>query len=153
MGQARSFINEQVPFARHCGIEVIRLDDSVGEALLPEMSSLANHVGTQHAGALFTVAETASGACMLGLIGPRFARVTPLARTASITFRRPAQGPIRASAASTSAPSQISEQLDQDGRSSFSVSVELTDRDDTLVATAEIEWHLRSRTADRRSGS
>ena len=66
--------------------------------VLPERAELTNHVGSQHAGALFTVAETASGAAFVGAFAERLGEVTPLARSAEISYEKIAKGPIEASA-------------------------------------------------------
>ena len=66
---------------------------------LPDRAELTNHVGSQHAGALFTVAEAASGAAFLGAFADRLAEVTPLARSAEISYEKIAKGPIEATRA------------------------------------------------------
>jgi uncharacterized protein (TIGR00369 family) len=50
-------MTQAVPFAAFLGLEITEV--SAGEAVvrLPERAELTNHVGSQHAGALFTVAE------------------------------------------------------------------------------------------------
>ena len=42
---------------------------------------LHNHVGSQHAGALFSAGEAASGAAFVGAFAERMGEITPLART------------------------------------------------------------------------
>ncbi len=143
--QLKTFINEQVPFARSCGVEVTQLAESGAAAALPEAATLLNHVGTQHAGALFTLAESASGACMLGLVGERFSSITPLVRSSTITYRRPAKGPITASAQSDLQRASLYQQLLENGRCDFSVHVDLHDQAGELVAEADMAWHVRSR--------
>ena len=51
-------MNEAVPFVKHLGLEVIELSTGEATARLPERVELTNHVGSQHAGALFTLAAT-----------------------------------------------------------------------------------------------
>lgn len=146
-GQLKAFINEKVPFAGYCGVSVSDLTETGALAVLPESEKLLNHVGTQHAGALFTVAETASGACMLGLVGEQFSKVTPLVRSSSITYIRPARGPISASAQADTTFQAIHYELSSQGRCDFTVKVEMRDIDNGVVATAEMAWHLRVRSA------
>ena len=45
-----------VPFAGHLGVRVTSMAEGEAVALLPERDELKNHVGSQHAGALFSVA-------------------------------------------------------------------------------------------------
>ncbi len=66
----REQISKTVPFARHAGVELVRIDDGVGEAELRQTETSVNHIGSQHAGALFTLGEAASGAAMAGALAP-----------------------------------------------------------------------------------
>jgi acyl-coenzyme A thioesterase PaaI-like protein len=143
--QLMSFINEQVPFARYCGVEVTELAESGATATLPDAPTLLNHVKTQHAGALFTVAESASGACMLGLVGERFSSITPLVRSSTISYRRAAKGLVTATAQSDAQRAAVYEELSAEGRCDFTVRVQLHDNAGELVATAEMAWHVRAR--------
>jgi acyl-coenzyme A thioesterase PaaI-like protein len=144
-GQLKAFINEKVPFANYCGVSVTELTETGAVAVLPESDQLLNHVGTQHAGALFTAAETASGACMLGLVGDRFSAVMPLVRSSSITYSRPAKGVISAAAQADTTRQAIHDELSHQGRCDFTVRVEMLDQNNDVVATAEMAWHLRVR--------
>ena len=87
-----------VPFAGHLGLEITSVAAGEATVLLPERAELNNHVGSQHAGALFTAAETASGAAFVGAFAERMGEVTPLARSAEISYEKIAKGPIEASA-------------------------------------------------------
>src|SRR6478672_10924386 len=91
-------MSQAVPFAGFLGVEVTSLAAGKATALLPERSELKNHVGSQHAGALFTAAETASGAAFVGAFAERMGDVTPLARSAEISYEKIAKGPIEAKA-------------------------------------------------------
>src|SRR3954464_9157529 len=87
-----------VPYIGHMGIEVTAMDEGTATALLPDRPELKNHVGSQHAGALFTAAETASGAAFVGAFAERMGDVTPLARSAEIAYEKIASGAITATA-------------------------------------------------------
>src|SRR6478752_601211 len=91
-------MTQAVPFAGHLGLEITGITEGEAVVLLPERPELTNHVGSQHAGALFTVAETASGAAFVGAFAERMGEVTPLARSAEVSFEKIAKGPIEASA-------------------------------------------------------
>lgn len=56
----REPISKTVPFSSHTGIELISIENGIGEALLPAQDVTLNHIGSQHAGALFTLGEAAS---------------------------------------------------------------------------------------------
>jgi uncharacterized protein (TIGR00369 family) len=132
-----------VPFAGHLNLEIA--DVSAGEAtvVLPRRPELNNHVGSQHAGALFTVAETASGAAFVGAFAIRMGDVTPLARHAEIDFQKVAHGPITASAKLGVDAAEALATLDAEGKVEFPCDVILTDESGTQVATATVQWHVR----------
>ena len=54
-------MSETLPFARLLGISIDRIGPGTAEVSMPDDAKLHNHLGTPHAGALFTLAETASG--------------------------------------------------------------------------------------------
>src|SRR3954447_13714604 len=118
-----------IPFAGHLGITVTAMAEGEAVALLPERGELQNHVGSQHAGALFTVAETASGAAFVGAFAERMAEITPLARSADISYEKIAAGPITARAKLGISVAKAHETLDADRKIEFPCDVELTNAD------------------------
>src|SRR6187455_145467 len=85
-----------VPFAGHVGLEITEVSAGEATVVLPQRAELNNHVGSQHAGALFTAAETASGAAFVGAFALRMGDVVPLAKSAEIAYEKIANGPITA---------------------------------------------------------
>lgn len=132
-----------VPFAGHVGVEITRIAEGEAEVVLPERPELTNHVGSQHAGALFTAAEAASGAAFVGAFAERMGDVTPLARSAEIAYEKIANGPIQATAKLGVDPAEALATLDADGKVVFPCEVVLTDESGTQVATATVDWHVR----------
>ncbi len=59
----RDGMADTVPFARHTGVVLDEVADGSAVASLPATDTILNHVATVHAGALFTLAETAFGRC------------------------------------------------------------------------------------------
>src|ERR1700760_3689495 len=112
-----------VPSIAHRGIEVTALSEGEATAVLPDRPELHNHVGSQHAGALFGVAETASGAAFVGGFAARMGDGTPLARPAHIAYVKVARGPIEAKAKLGTPAAEALATLDADGRVDFSVEV------------------------------
>jgi uncharacterized protein (TIGR00369 family) len=137
-----------VPYIGHMGIEVTEMSEGAATALLPDRPELHNHVGSQHAGALFGVAETASGAAFVGAFAVRMGDVTPLARSAQIAYVKVARGVVEAKARLTKPAAEALATLDQDGRVDFSVEVELTDSAGDVVATATVDWNVRLKASD-----
>jgi uncharacterized protein (TIGR00369 family) len=136
-------MSQAVPFAGFLGVEVTSVSAGEAVARLPERPELTNHVGSQHAGALFTVAETASGAAFVGAFAERMGDVTPLARSAEISYEKIAKGPIDASAKLGVDPVAALATLDAEGKVVFPCDVELNDADGQRVATAVVQWHVR----------
>src|SRR4051812_29816381 len=109
-----------LPFNRHLGLEIV----DAGVVVLPEGDHLKNHVGTQHAGALFTAGEAASGAAVIGALGDLLGTATPLAKEASIAYKKMARGRITAKASLGEPAEGIRERLARDGKTVFEVGVE-----------------------------
>lgn len=136
-------MNEAVPFVKHLGLEVLEISAGEATVRLPERAELTNHVGSQHAGALFTLAETASGAAFVGAFAERLGDVTPLARAAEISYERIAHGPIDASARLAVPATEALATLDAEGKVVFPCEIDLTDAGGERVATATVQWHVR----------
>jgi uncharacterized protein (TIGR00369 family) len=132
-----------VPYIAHMGIEVTEMSEGAATAVLPDRPELHNHVGSQHAGALFGVAETASGAAFVGAFAVRMGDLTPLARSAQIAYVKVARGQVEAKAKLGVPADEALATLDQDGRVDFSVEVEMTDGEGDVVATATVDWNVR----------
>jgi uncharacterized protein (TIGR00369 family) len=136
-------MNEAVPFVKHLGLEVLEISAGEATVRLPERTELTNHVGSQHAGALFTLAETASGAAFVGAFAERLGDVTPLARAAEISYERIARGPIDAAAKLGVPAAEALATLDAEGKVVFPCAIDLVDAAGERVATATVQWHVR----------
>ena len=136
-------MSQAVPFAAFLGLDITRIAEGEAVVVLPERAELTNHVGSQHAGALFTVAEAASGAAFLGAFADRLGEVTPLARSAEIAYEKIAKGPIEATAKLGISKDEALEILDAEGKVEFPCEIVLTDEANQRVATATVNWHVR----------
>jgi acyl-coenzyme A thioesterase PaaI-like protein len=136
-----------VPFARTLGVEFVDVaPDGAGwraVVRLPDAPAHQNHVGGPHAGAMFTLGETASGAVVLAAFGHLLDRATPLAVTAEIGYRRLAMGDVLATAVLHRPPAEIIAELDAGGRPEFPVPVEISTADGTVTARMTVVWTLR----------
>src|SRR3954454_13003746 len=137
-----------VPFAGHLGLEITEVGPGEATVVLPRRPELHNHVGSQHAGALFGVAETESGAAFVGAFAVRMGDVTPLARSAEIAYVKVARGAVEAKARLTMPADEALATLDKDGRVDFSVEVEMTDGEGDTVATATVDWNVRLKASE-----
>lgn len=136
-------MSQAVPFVGHLGLEITEIGEGEATVLLPERTELLNHVGSQHAGALFTAAETASGAAFVGAFAERMGDLIPLARSAEISYEKIAEGPITAKAKLGISVARAHEALDADGKVEFPCEVELTNAGGDRVAAASVCWHVR----------
>jgi len=139
----RQGLEQAIPYNRHLGLAVTDVTDGRGVVRLPEEDHLKNHVGSQHAGALFSAGEAASGAAFVGAFAERMGDITPLARTAEISYRKLARGPITATGILGGEKSALLERLDADGKVEFPVQVDLADADGNTVAEMTVNWHVR----------
>jgi acyl-coenzyme A thioesterase PaaI-like protein len=136
-------LGSAVPFNGFLGLDIAEIGDGTAVVRLPESDSLKNHVGSQHAGALFSAGEAASGGAFLGAFAEHMAGLTPLARSASIRYTKIASGPIDARARLAADKADLLARLDADGRVEFPVEVELVDGDGNQVAAMTVDWHVR----------
>lgn len=141
--QLKQMLSSVVPFNRHVGLEVLEVAPGHASVRLPEAPYLLNHVGTQHAAALYSAAEAASGGAVIGAFADRVGSITPLAREAQIKYLKPARGPITAEASIDGDIESISETLDGTGKVDFPVAVLLRDGSGVIVAKVTVGWHLR----------
>lgn len=136
-------MSQAVPFVGHLGLEITEISEGEATVVMPERPELLNHVGSQHAGALFTAAETASGAAFVGAFAERMGDLIPLARSAEISYEKIAEGPITVKAKLGISAAKAHETLDADGKVEFPCDVELTNSNGDQVAAANVRWHVR----------
>jgi acyl-coenzyme A thioesterase PaaI-like protein len=136
-------MTQAVPFAAFLNLEITDVGPGHAVVRLPERPELTNHVGSQHAGALFTAAEAASGAAFVGAFAERMGEVTPLASGAEISYEKIARGPIEATSKLGVPAEEALATLDSEGVVRFPCEIELTDGDGKRVATATVQWHVR----------
>jgi acyl-coenzyme A thioesterase PaaI-like protein len=138
----REGLQRLIPFNTHVGLEFVEVAAGRGVVRLPAADHLLNHVGSQHAGALFAAGEAASGGAFIGAFGERIGSLRPLARSAQIDYRRIAKGPITATATLAEDAGELLERIDSAGRVEFPIEVELRDEDGRQVATMTVDWHV-----------
>lgn len=127
-----------LPFNQHLGLTA----SADGGLSLPDDPRLTNHVGTRHAGALFTLGEAASGAALFDAIGDRMAGVSPIVRTARIDYLKPARGVLASKAAPVDGEDALA-RLSADGKADLDVVVEVIDEAGVVVAKLTVTWALR----------
>ena len=139
----RAGYEQAIPFAVHLGLKITELEAGRAVVVLPDDENLRNHVGSQHAGALFTAGEAASGGAFVGAFAERMGEITPLAQSGEITYTKIARGPITATGTFSSDAGELFAELDEEGRVRFPVEVSLTDGDGEVVAEMTVQWYVR----------
>ncbi|MFD0773529.1 DUF4442 domain-containing protein [Streptomonospora algeriensis] len=132
-----------VPFARTLGAEFVDVDYGRAVMRLPDAEAHHNHVGGPHAGAMFTLGESASGAIITGTFGELLDRCVPLAVKADIQYYKLAMGTMVAEARLTRPHEEIVAELDAGGRPEFAVEVELRTEDGTATGAMTVVWTLK----------
>ncbi|MBL8376816.1 MAG: YiiD C-terminal domain-containing protein [Burkholderiales bacterium] len=143
----RRQLGRSVPFARLLDIAVDGIDAQQARARLPDRSELTNHVGSVHAGALFTLCESASGAALAGAIAEQIMQVRLLVRDAQIEYLKPARGTVLAGAQLAEDGATLLAALRRDGRVDVAIDVSAqtiaNDGRQIVVARASFNWQVR----------
>lgn len=131
-----------LPFVRHCGIDLVSIGDGTAEARVTDRAEVKNHIGTPHAGVIFTLAETASGGAMAGAMAPVLASIRPVAAQATIQYLTVAKGDLRAVARTGRSGADLRAELESSGKVRFPVEVEILDGADQPVSKMVVEWYV-----------
>ncbi len=131
-----------IPYVAHHRIEVVREDQGDVEVRLPMNREVTNYVGTMHAGALFTAAESAAGAVAYGVVPG--GRAFGLLRGAEITYARRAEADVIARArVDEAAAAAARAALEETGRGDVAIEVTITDPDGEVVFRGAFDYALR----------
>ncbi|WP_439519893.1 PaaI family thioesterase [Hydrogenophaga sp.] len=139
----RKQMSRSVPFARWLGISVDALDKGQAHASVKESPDLLNHVGTFHAGVLFTTCETASGAALAGALLPMIMQTRFVVKEARMSYLKPAKGLFTAHATLVDDLEALLKDLRQLGRAEVAVDVNARSEDGIVIARATFHWMLK----------
>ncbi|QLH20065.1 DUF4442 domain-containing protein [Streptomyces sp. Rer75] len=132
-----------VPMVRTLNLEFVEASAERAVVRLPDQPDFHNHVGGPHAGAMFTLAESASGAVVLAAFGDQLQRAVPLAVRAEIDYKKLAKGPVTATARLGRPVAEVVAGLDAGERPEFPVRIEITREDGAVTGEMSITWTLR----------
>ncbi|RYJ22858.1 hypothetical protein CU044_5690 [Streptomyces sp. L-9-10] len=132
-----------VPMVRTLGLEFLETTGERAVLRLPDQPDYHNHVGGPHAGAMFTLAESASGAIVLAAFGDQLQRAVPLAVKADIGYKKLAKGTVTATATLGRPAAEVVAELDAGERPEFPVAVTLTREDGAVTGEMTVVWTLR----------
>jgi uncharacterized protein (TIGR00369 family) len=136
----RAGFRSAVPFAEHTGIEISEVGPGVGVAQLEDLAHVRNHIGSVHAGAVFTLGETASGVAMLGTFAEQASSLRPVTTEVAISYLKMARGKLTATARTVVPAEQLQSELADQGRASFDVAVSIANERGVTVAQLKVTW-------------
>ncbi|MFW3476375.1 DUF4442 domain-containing protein [Streptomyces microflavus] len=132
-----------VPMARTLNLEFLETTAERAVVRLPDQAEYHNHVGGPHAGAMFTLAESASGASVIAAFGDQMSRAVPLAVKAEIGYKKLAMGEVTATATLGRPIAEVVAQLDAGERPEFPVAIEIRRADGAVTGEMTVVWTLR----------
>lgn len=132
-----------VPMAKTLNLTFVETTPERAVVELPDQSEYHNHVGGPHAGAMFTLGESASGAIVLAAFGAHLTRAVPLAVRADIAYKKLAMGAVTATATLGRPVADVVAELDAGQRPEFPVAIAITRADGAVTGEMTVVWTLR----------
>lgn len=132
-----------VPMVKTLSLEFLEFDGTTAVLKLPDQQPYHNHIGGPHAGAMFTLGESASGAIVIGSFGDKLAEATPLAMKAEIRYLKVAMGDITATATMSRSVEDVLAELADGKRPEFDVNIVLQDAAGTETGQMMVRWTLK----------
>jgi acyl-coenzyme A thioesterase PaaI-like protein len=129
----------EIPFVKHIGIT-----EEESQLTLAPALEVTNHIGTIHASAQFTLAETASGLFLQEEFADIEGKVLPLLRSSTVKYKSPATTKLKAVArVDDELKTKFKEQFLKRGRASIAVDVELLDSNELVTMAGEFVWFVQ----------
>lgn len=138
----KTHLGQAVPFAAHTGVELLMIADGTATAQLAQARETENHINGQHAGAMFTLGEAASGAAVAGALAPVILQMRPVAATAKIAFVKFAQGTLTATARTSRKGAELMAEIEASGKVAFDVDVDIKNCDGETVVEMKVNWYV-----------
>lgn len=138
----KAMLEQAVPFIRRIGLEIKSLGDHKVRVELPFRDENANHVGTAHAGVIFTVGETAGAALAASCFD--MGKLMIVVRGAKVSYRKPIRGLLTCTGEIDPAAARAaSEKVEREGKVNFPVQLKMTNEKGEPAVELEFEYHLR----------
>jgi len=132
---------QEVPFNRFLGIQPSAKDGYILE--LANNDHLANHLGTLHAGALFSLAEATSGEFLLRQFHSSELDVIPVVRKVDIKYSKPVESVVYSTADFVeNSANEVYTGLKERGKVIIEVKVVLYNEKNERTAVSNIHWFL-----------
>jgi acyl-coenzyme A thioesterase PaaI-like protein len=132
-----------IPFHQFMGYAYPETEGQ-GLLALPGSPDYHNHLGTVHAGAQFSLAESCSGAYLLARFPDLAREYVGMVRKAEIKYSNPGRGTLYARAEmEPEAEAGLVKTLEQRGRAFATIRVVLVDEAEQITARADLEWFFQ----------
>lgn len=133
-----------VPMVGTLNLEWVDLAPERAVMRLPDQKPYHNHIGGPHAGAMFTLGESASGAIVMASFGDQLHRLVPLAVEAKIRYLKIAMGPVTATATLNRPLADINAEIEAGTtRPEFAVDIEIADEAGNVTGAMTVLWTLK----------
>ena len=139
----KNMLSSIVPFVRTVGLSIDEVGPGTATASLSSRTEIHNHLGTVHAGALYTVGESATGAVVLGLFMDLLPGVFIALKSARVQHTKARSGDLLAKAQLVGDPAEVRKSYDQTGKADFDITVDFM-VDGTQVAEITYTWAVRA---------
>ena len=124
-----------IPFSKTVGIKKGILDNHV---------DVQNHIGSIHAGAQFTFAETASGTYLSSLFPDSAGTYIPLLREVSVKYKKQALSQLRSEVfVDDMAVEKFIQNYELKGRATIVAEVKLFDTSDDVMCVGSFKWFVQ----------
>lgn len=137
-----TMLSELVPFLRKTGIRIREIEPGRVVTVLPADPGNLNHIGTLHAGALFTLAETAGGTLVMSRFN--YSKVLLVARSIEIHYLKPAGAEVECLGVFSEEEAEtVRAVLEERAKADVTVHLKLTQGGSTEVARVKAVYHLK----------
>ncbi len=129
-----------IPFVSYLGIE----EEQKDTLKLSSKPKLANHLGSIHAGVIYTLAETQSGLFLSKRYCELNKNVIPLLRSSNIRYKKQIKNFMIAKAwVEDELSERFEKQFSKKGRGSIEVMVEVLNEENEVCAVCEFVWFVQ----------
>ena len=141
--QIPAMLRQMVPFIDTVGLTIDEVLPGHATARLTSRREVHNHIGTVHAGALYTVGESASGAVVLGLFGDKMPGLFVALKGATVAHTKARAGDLLAHARIDGEATALRQRYETDGKLDFNVQVSF-EVEGVEVAHVTYTWAVRA---------
>lgn len=142
--EARRLFGDRVPFAKTLGVQFEEIGPERVVVSMPYVRERTNHVATVHAAAEFGLGESAAGTLVFMVFRDLAAQgYVPVVASASIAYKRPAPGDLRAEATLSQAEqARVRDEVASAGKARVSLPVTITNAGGAVACEMQTEWAI-----------